>query len=576
MALTPAPTLNATRRSTTSGGSRRLRALVLAFLVMLGSLLTGCSASEADLIDTLATTDDAKARGKAATELASRHSRAATETLVASSGANAAAGIAALRDHYLAALEVEPTKALSEKQTTALDETIDCLAVIGDTPAMLGLLGFVQNNNEWIIQQRVDAVGVLATMATAASPPAPAGTSQGALTALVGVIGIPDGWGSDGIRAAAADALIDHPEAAPRLVELRSEAGGVSANWGASTARAVDGVLLKQGEPAAVALVAALAPAQDAAWVPEMLCTIGTPAIAPTGGALTDPDAAVRAGALGALLCLRGQDRAAVDGFLASPDRAAQLVEAHSNEAFSPRYADIEEILFAIGEPAVGPLAGVLGSADWAVDLLGRFGTAAAPELVSLLGDGDPALRARALKALLDFYDAHPGEAAPYLVTPERLPFLVETYASTSVAAEWTLGDVLVASGQPAANAIVGRTVGLVTQEGDWTDAGTALRFYELILRFDPATATNVLVDLVANDAASRQRTLFLAVKLGIPGSEDRLNDLLMQVGDVSMAEDYLNSGSELLSQGGERWATAHGYYVESGPGSHRTTWGSF
>ena len=254
-------------------------------------------------------------------------------------------------------------------------------------------------------------------------------------------------------------------------------------------------------------------------------------------------------------------------------------IEARSNPALAPRHADIEDILFAIGEPAVGPMVSVLGSADWAVDLLGRFGTAAAPQLVSLLSDGDPALRSRALRALLNFYDAHPGEAAPYLVNPERLPFLIESYANavanTEAPATGTLGDVLVAYGQPAANALISRTVGLLTEEGDWTDRSRGRGFGLLIRRFAAETATNVLVDLVANDPAARQRTLFLAVKLGIPGSEDRLNDLLMQVGDVSMAEDYLNSGSELLSQGGERWASAHGYYVETGPGSNRTTWGS-
>lgn len=73
-----------------------------------------------------------------------------------------------------------------------------------------------------------------------------------------------------------------------------------------------------------------------------------------------------------------------------------------------------------------------------------------------------------------------------------------------------------------------------------------------------------------------RSRTLILAVKLGIPGSHDKLGALLMVYGDRSMAEDYLNSGSDELHDWAVKWGKAHGYSIHTGPGSNRAAWGRF
>ena len=59
-------------------------------------------------------------------------------------------------------------------------------------------------------------------------------------------------------------------------------------------------------------------------------------------------------------------------------------------------------------------------------------------------------------------------------------------------------------------------------------------------------------------------------------GTQSPLNDLLMKYGDKSMAEDYINSGSKELHEGGAAWARANGYSIRAGPGSHRVGWGSF
>ncbi|MCB2102994.1 MAG: hypothetical protein KDE22_19115, partial [Rhodobacterales bacterium] len=66
------------------------------------------------------------------------------------------------------------------------------------------------------------------------------------------------------------------------------------------------------------------------------------------------------------------------------------------------------------------------------------------------------------------------------------------------------------------------------------------------------------------------------SIKLGLPDSARQLNDLLMRHGSKSMAEDYLNSGSRQLADGGRAWASAHGYRINTGPGSHRSSWGRF
>ncbi len=71
-------------------------------------------------------------------------------------------------------------------------------------------------------------------------------------------------------------------------------------------------------------------------------------------------------------------------------------------------------------------------------------------------------------------------------------------------------------------------------------------------------------------------KILILAIKLGLDGSEDELITVLYEYGDTKMAEDYLNCGSEKLSDGASRWAAAHGYSVDTGLGSHRCGWGHF
>jgi hypothetical protein len=74
----------------------------------------------------------------------------------------------------------------------------------------------------------------------------------------------------------------------------------------------------------------------------------------------------------------------------------------------------------------------------------------------------------------------------------------------------------------------------------------------------------------------NRMQVLMLVVKLGVYGTENALNELLLKYGDKAMAVDYLNCGSKKLYEGGVAWARKNGYSIIKGPGSSRVKWGSF
>jgi len=116
----------------------------------------------------------------------------------------------------------------------------------------------------------------------------------------------------------------------------------------------------------------------------------------------------------------------------------------------------------------------------------------------------------------------------------------------------------------------------LLTDNAEWIDRKEARNVYDLIKRYDNRTVIEGLARKVAEDERNRLRVLFFGVKLGIPGSQERLNQVLDEHGDEKMAEDFLNSGSPALYEGGKRWANNHGYSIVAGIGSHRVSWGSF
>ncbi|MBC7253741.1 MAG: HEAT repeat domain-containing protein [Actinobacteria bacterium] len=65
-------------------------------------------------------------------------------------------------------------------------------------------------------------------------------------------------------------------------------------------------------------------------------------------------------------------------------------------------------------------------------------------------------------------------------------------------------------------------------------------------------------------------------IELGIRGSEYYLIDALNAYGNVSMGEDYLNCGCDLLDQAARAWGSRHGYIVVTGMGEYSgPLWGT-
>ncbi len=122
---------------------------------------------------------------------------------------------------------------------------------------------------------------------------------------------------------------------------------------------------------------------------------------------------------------------------------------------------------------------------------------------------------------------------------------------------------------------VVSSNASLLNDNAEWLDRDSARKYYDILKRYE----NNLVVDSLVRHLFKpeiRLRTLFLGVKLGIPGSPEKLIGVLMKDGDKSMAEDFLNSGSPELYDGGKRWANENGYSITTGMGSHRAIWGQF
>lgn len=128
----------------------------------------------------------------------------------------------------------------------------------------------------------------------------------------------------------------------------------------------------------------------------------------------------------------------------------------------------------------------------------------------------------------------------------------------------------------PETESAVAAVAALLAPGGSWMDARSARPRFEDLKRREQKFLINALVLQVIRASSLRFQTIILSIKLGIQGSEDKLGAVLMVYGDKGMAEDYLNSGSGNLHSWASKWASARGYNIRTGPGSHRATWGSF
>lgn len=128
----------------------------------------------------------------------------------------------------------------------------------------------------------------------------------------------------------------------------------------------------------------------------------------------------------------------------------------------------------------------------------------------------------------------------------------------------------------PETEAAVVAVAELLNSSGQWTDSRAARPLFDRLKQRQDKFLVNALVLQIIRASNTRFRTVILSIKLGIAGSEDKLGAVLMIYGDKGMAEDYLNSGSGNLHSWASKWASARGYNIKIGPGSHRANWGTF
>lgn len=124
--------------------------------------------------------------------------------------------------------------------------------------------------------------------------------------------------------------------------------------------------------------------------------------------------------------------------------------------------------------------------------------------------------------------------------------------------------------------ALVRKTAERIGTNGDWIDGQQDVdteAYIVLVTEWLAEPVTSALARDVS-DPNRRMQTLFLAVKLGIPGSERDVIAVLDQHGDKQMAEDFLNCGSPALAESGGNWAEEHGYSISTASGSSRVQWG--
>jgi hypothetical protein len=115
----------------------------------------------------------------------------------------------------------------------------------------------------------------------------------------------------------------------------------------------------------------------------------------------------------------------------------------------------------------------------------------------------------------------------------------------------------------------------LLSGVGTWLDAVEGRVVYDKLKTLQPRLYNPALVRriLAGHD---RRRLLFLAIKLGVRGSEQRLADVLRAMGTKAMAVDYLNAGPPVLRKEAEAWAKRNGYRIHYTGTTRSVSWARF
>ncbi len=189
-----------------------------------------------------------------------------------------------------------------------------------------------------------------------------------------------------------------------------------------------------------------------------------------------------------------------------------------------PAASAAQKAIGAIGSPALAALKKAVASSDADLQLaaitgLAELGPMAVNPLIGVLKDGDTKVRSRAAN---------------------KLGYLGDRSAEAGL-------------------------VGLLTR----SEANTASIALARLYQDQPTKLTHYLT------STKTFRVYYGLVYLGFPETVNALASALHRVGDLTMAEFFLNCGNPTLEKAAEDWADDHGYSVISVPGSGDGTWGS-
>ncbi|MDX1410718.1 MAG: hypothetical protein R3351_01050 [Nitrospirales bacterium] len=137
------------------------------------------------------------------------------------------------------------------------------------------------------------------------------------------------------------------------------------------------------------------------------------------------------------------------------------------------------------------------------------------------------------------------------------------------------MGKRIVSKDQPTIDSLIYAASTLLDHQGHWLDKQEGRQVYDALQKMD----RNAVGDGLARQVRFpeyRSQLLILGVKLGIPGSETKLNQVLIDHGDDSMAEDFLKSGFPNIDAGVREWARSKGYQITLGSARSRAEWGDF
>jgi len=136
-------------------------------------------------------------------------------------------------------------------------------------------------------------------------------------------------------------------------------------------------------------------------------------------------------------------------------------------------------------------------------------------------------------------------------------------------------GDKKLSDDQVIIDSLIYAGSTLLDEHANWFDRKQGRSVYDELREMDG----NAVGDGLARQVHFREyrsQLLFLGVKLGISGSESKLNRVLLDHGDDTMAEDFLNSGFPNFEEGVHAWGRANGYRISPSSGTRRVNWGGF